>query len=220
MPNKNHDFHPKSFIAKHGGGTISRYRAGQTVYAQGDSADALFYIIRGTVRIVITSEFGKEAVVALLGGCDFFGEGCLDKHPERRSTLVVERDSQIARFDLALVNRALRTDANFSRLLMFFMVGRSERLKERLVTFIHHSSEERLAQLLLTLASDLSGAIPSDQNTLAMMVGTTRGRVNLFMNKFRKLGYIDYDGDIQVHPSLANIIQKNNHSRRISRQCF
>jgi CRP-like cAMP-binding protein len=121
---------------------------------------------------------------------------------------VAERDSKIARFDIALVNRAIETDAKFSRLLMFFIVGRSERLRERLVNFVLYSSEKRLARLLLTLANDVSGAIPSDQNTLAMMVGTTRPRINTFMNKFRKRGYVDYNGDIQVHATLANVISE------------
>ena len=206
VANKNYHFDYKSFIAKHGGGTISKYRAGQTIYAQGDPADALFYIISGTVRIAVTSEFGKEALIALLGDHDFFGEGSLDGHLLRKSTLVAERDSKIARFDLTLVNRAFDTDAKFSRFLMLFIVGRSERLKEKLVDFIFHSSEKRLAQLLLTLANDPSETIPSNQNTLAMMIGTTRSRVNLFMNKFRKLGYIDYNGHVQVHPSLVNIV--------------
>ena len=205
-------FDYKAFAANHSGVTITNCADHQTVYAQGDPANAIFYIISGSFKVTIISEHGKEAVIAILGPGDFFGEGCLDGHLLRSSTIAATTAGEIARFDRATIIQALKDDPAFSDLFLRFILDRNQKLQADLVDQLFNSSEKRLARILMTLASvglnDHSNVItmPITQETLANMVGTTRSRISQFMTKFRKLGYIDYDGQIRVHNSLLNII--------------
>lgn len=205
-------FDCRAFIARHGGGTISRYPKKLTIYSEGDQADALLYVMSGTAEIVVNSRIGKEALIAILGPGDFFGEGCLNVDPLRTSTIITTSDCNIAQFTKSAVRRALNNDPIFSELLMGFILRRNEELKAELTDHLFNSSEKRLARILLTLAGtedEIAShliSVPMNQEILAKMVGTTRSRINLFMNKFRKLGYIDYNGKIEVHRSLINII--------------
>lgn len=209
---KENSFDVRAFIAKFGGGGILKRGVGQVIYAQGDPADALYYVLSGTIKITINSEFGKEAVIGVLGGGSFFGEGCLTENRSRASTVVTVNDCEIARFDAAFVLRVLDEDVPFSRLLMMFLLNTAERLEADLIDRLFNSSEMRLARILLTLADTGQQGRPGfitiaiNQDMLARMVGTTRSRINAFMNKFRRLGYIDYNGRIEVHESLSNVI--------------
>jgi CRP/FNR family cyclic AMP-dependent transcriptional regulator len=212
MAEHKHDrFDYRAFIAKHGG-IASKFADHQIIFAQGDPADALFYVVNGSVKVTINSEFGKEAVIAILGSGDFFGEGCLDRHLPQNATIVTTSDCEIARFDRSVVNSALSDDHEFSKLFLGFLLDRNQKLTADLIDQLFNSSEKRLARILLTLANSELGAqsnfitIPMNQELLAQMVGTTRSRINQFMNKFRKLGYINYNGKIEVHNSLLNLI--------------
>ena len=205
-------FDYRSFIIKHGGGAVSKYNEKQTIYAQGDIADALFYIISGTVKVTILSEYGKEAVIGILGAGDFFGEGCLDGQLLRNSTIAATGPCEIVRFDHAVVVRAMREDQEFANVFMRFILERNQKLQADLIDQLFNSSEKRLARILLTLANaglepqSNTIAMAVNQEMLASMVGTTRSRINQFMNKFRKLGYIDYNGHIKVNTSLLSLI--------------
>jgi CRP/FNR family cyclic AMP-dependent transcriptional regulator len=210
--NKETRFDLQAFLAKHGGGTISKYYEHEAVYAQGDPADAVFYIVNGAVKVTIVSEHGKEAVIAILGAGDFFGEGCLDGLLLRNSTITATTACEIARFDRKTIINALNDDPAFSHVFIGFVLDRNQKLQADLIDQLFNSSEKRLARILMTLASsgldDQSSmiTIPITEETLAHMVGTTRSRVNQFMTRFRKLGYIEYNGQIRVHNSLLNII--------------
>ncbi len=166
----------------------------------------------GAFKVTIISEHGKEAVIAILGPGDFFGEGCLDGGLLRNSTIAATTAGEIVRFDRATIVQALKDDPAFSNLFLRFILDRNQKLQADLVDQLFNSSEKRLARILMTLASvglnDQSNIIdmPITQETLANMVGTTRSRISQFMTKFRKLGYIDYNGQIKVHNSLLNII--------------
>jgi CRP/FNR family transcriptional regulator, cyclic AMP receptor protein len=205
-------FEYEAFVAKHAGATLVKYADRETVYVQGDPTDAFFYIVSGTVRISVVSEHGKEGVVAMLQPGDFFGEGCLSTRRTRATTVTAASACEVVRLGKAAAVRALREDPAFSALLMEFLLDRNEKLKDDLLDQLFNSSERRLARILLTLAntgiSEQSAliTIPITQQTLASMVGTTRSRINQFMTKFRKLGYINYNGQIRVHNSLLNII--------------
>jgi CRP-like cAMP-binding protein len=209
---KHETFDHRGFLAKHGGGNAARYVEGEIVYAQGDPADALFYVASGAVKITVISEYGKEAVVGILRAGDFFGEGCLDGPLARNATITATADSEIARIDRATAMRGLQDDAEFAKKFMSFLLQRNQKLQGDLLDQLFNSSEKRLARILLVLANSEMGAqstvIPMalSQETLATMVGTTRSRINQFMNKFRRLGYIDYNGKIEVRNSLMNLI--------------
>lgn len=209
---KSEAFDYRAFIAKHGGGMMSKYADKQTIYAQGDNADALFYIVDGAVKVTILSEYGKEAVIGILGAGDFFGEGCLDGQLARNSTITATAASEIVRLDRAIVVAALNDDPAFAQSFMHFMLDRNQKLQADLIDQLFNSSEKRLARILLTLANTGLGTqsntitMAINQEMLATMVGTTRSRINQFMNKFRKLGYIDYNGHIEVNNSLLNLI--------------
>jgi CRP/FNR family cyclic AMP-dependent transcriptional regulator len=209
---RNQDFDYRAFIAKHDGATIADYEIGQAIYAQGDPADALFYIISGTVIVTTISEQGKEAVVAILGPGDFFGEGCVDGILLRRTTIKCATPAKIVRLKQAAVLNALKVDSEFASIFLSFVLHRNNKLQADLVDQLFNSSEKRLARILLTLASAGLDAqtnmisVPVTQEMLANMVGTTRSRINQYMMKFRKLGYIDYIGQIHVHSFLLNII--------------
>ncbi len=214
MPQANQarQFDYDAFIAKYGGGRIVEYRKKQTIYSQGDVANAVFYLISGTAEFTVSSELGKEAVIAILHAGDFFGESCLDKELLWSATITAVGDCKIAQFEKSTVIRALNDDPNFAKLFLTFLLSWNESLKADLIDHFFNSSEKRLARILLALSNvGEQGAshfiiVPINQEMLAKMVGTTRSRINGFMTKFRKLGYIDYDGAIEVHNSLFKII--------------
>jgi CRP/FNR family transcriptional regulator, cyclic AMP receptor protein len=208
----NAEFDYQAFIAKNPGATIADYSENQIVYAQGDPADSLYYGVTGTVKVSVVSEHGREGIVALLGPGSFFGESCLDGHPLRTSTVTATTICRIARFRADMIARAIADDPAFTRIFLKFLLGRTAKLKSDLLDQLFNSSEKRLARILLTLSNagieSQSNAIPFpvNQEVLANMVGTTRSRINQFMNKFRKLGYVEYNDRIKVHNSLVNVI--------------
>ncbi len=206
-------FDVKFFLATvDGGRTITTYRKNQTVFSQGDTADAVFYVQNGKVKVTVTSEQGKEAVVALHGTGDFFGEGCLNGQQLRLATVAAMTESVIMRLEKSSVVRTLNEEPAFSGMFVSYLLARNARVEADLVDQLFNSSEKRLARLLLLMAN-FGKEGPTDpvianisQETLAEMIGTTRSRVNGFMNKFRKMGFVEYNGDIKVHSSLLNIV--------------
>jgi CRP/FNR family transcriptional regulator, cyclic AMP receptor protein len=206
-------FDPEAFLGKADGGvTISRYGKGQVVFSQGDPADSVFYIREGRFKIAVMSAQGKEAVVAFLKAGDFIGEGCLTGRPRRVSTARAVQDSVITRLDKATMVRMLRDQPNFSERFTTHLLARSIRIEEDLVDQLFNSSEKRLARALLLLANFGKDGKQEpviakvSQETLADMIGTTCSRVSHFMNKFRQLGYIDYNGGLEVHSSLLDAV--------------
>jgi CRP/FNR family cyclic AMP-dependent transcriptional regulator len=206
-------FDPKSFLATVGEGrSIDKYRKNHVVFSQGEAADAVFHIQKGKVKITVVSEQGKEAVIAILGPDDFFGEGCLAGQPRRMATVATMTDSTIMRLEKAAMIRLIHDEPTFSEMFIAHLLARTIRVEEDLIDQLFNSSEKRLARLLLLLANFGKEGRPEpviakiSQETLAEMIGTTRARVSFFMNKFRKLGFIDYNGGIQVHSSLLNVI--------------
>jgi CRP/FNR family cyclic AMP-dependent transcriptional regulator len=218
-------FDPKSFFAKVGEGrSIGQYRKDQIVFSQGDPADAVFYIQSGKVKLTVVSERGKEAVIAMLGTNEFFGEGCLAGQAQRVATVMTMTDSVITRLEKAAVVRAIQEEPAFAGLFIAHLLARAIRVEADLVDQLFNSSEKRLARLLLLMANFGKEAKPEPilatirQETLAEMIGTTRSRVSFFMNKFRKLGFIDYNGgigDIEVHSSLLNVVLHDEPHIRI-----
>jgi CRP/FNR family cyclic AMP-dependent transcriptional regulator len=209
----NGDFDPKAFLASVGEGrSISKPQEGEVIFSQGDAADALFYIQKGKVKVTTLSSHGKEAVVAILGPGDFFGEGCLAGQPLRISTVAAIADSSVARLQKAAVIRVLHMQPAFSELFMTYLLARNMRMEADLIDQLFNSSEKRLARLLLLLANFGKDGKPQpvlakiSQETLAEMIGTTRSRVSSFMNKFRRLGFIEYNGHLEVHSSLLSVV--------------
>jgi CRP/FNR family cyclic AMP-dependent transcriptional regulator len=206
-------FDPKIFLAKVGEGkTISEYRKDQIVFSQGDAGDAVFYIQKGEIKLTVISEQGKEAVVGILGPGHFFGEGCLNGHPLRVTTAMALDECLITRIEKGAMIATMHDEPEFSELFMAYLLTRNSRIEEDLIDQLFNSSEKRLARLLLLLANFGKEGIPApiigriSQETLAEMIGTTRSRVSFFMNKFRKLGFIEYNGKIEVHNSLLNVV--------------
>jgi CRP/FNR family transcriptional regulator, cyclic AMP receptor protein len=206
-------FDPKTFLAKVAEGqTISKYQDQQVIFAQGDSADAVFYIEAGKVKVTVLSQQGKEAVLALLGPGDFFGEGCMTAQIHRISSAVAIEECTVARLEKAVVLRTLHEEPAFAELFIAYLLARNLRMEGDLVDQLFNSSEKRLARLLLILANfgkdgEPETVIPKmSQETLAEMVGTTRSRISFFMNKFRRLGLVDYNGHMTVNRSLLNVI--------------
>jgi CRP/FNR family transcriptional regulator, cyclic AMP receptor protein len=204
---------PKALLASTGVRRITRdYREGQTIFSQGDRADAVFFIERGKVKLTVLSRQGKQAVVALLGPETFFGEGCLAGQPLRMATATATTDSSITLLPKAATVRALHEDAKFAETFTTYLLLRNIRMEEDLVDQLFNSSERRLARLLLLLANFGKEGRPEpvvpkiSQETLAEMVGTTRSRISHFMNKFRKLGFIEYNGGLEVHRSLLHVV--------------
>jgi CRP/FNR family cyclic AMP-dependent transcriptional regulator len=191
---------------------IGEYHKGEIVFSQGDPADAVFYIQSGKVKVTVVSEQGKEAVVAMLGTNDFFGEGCLAGQALRMATVAAIMDSVIVRLEKAAILRVIQQESAFSEMFIAHLLNRAIRIEADLVDQLFNSSEKRLARLLLLLANFGKDEKPEpilakiSQETLAEMIGTTRSRVSFFMNKFRKLGLIDYNGSIEVHSSLLNVV--------------
>jgi len=206
-------FDPKDFLAQIGEGrTISKYRKGQTVFSQGDIADSVFYIQDGKLKVTVTSEQGKEAVVAILGNDEFVGQGCLAGQQKRIATATTLTDSEIMRIEKDAIVQALHDEPAFSEVFLAHLLKRTIRVEEDLVDQLFNSSEKRLARALLLLANFGKEGRPEplttkvSQETLAEMIGTTRSRVSFFMNKFRKLGFIDYNGTLEVHSSLLSVV--------------
>jgi CRP/FNR family cyclic AMP-dependent transcriptional regulator len=209
----NDEFDAKVFIAKVGAGkTILEFYKDQHVFEQGDVADTVFYIQKGKVKLTVLSEQGKEAVVAILGPGQFFGEGCMNGHKLRISTTTVMEDSVITSVTKEAMLAALHDEPKFSEMFMAYLLTRNSRIEEDLIDQLVNSSERRLARMLLLLANFGKAGSPQpispniSQETLAEMIGTTRSRVSHFMNKFRKLGLIDYNGHIEVHNSLLSAV--------------
>jgi CRP/FNR family transcriptional regulator, cyclic AMP receptor protein len=202
----------RTYLAKARGGTTKDYPKKATIFSQGSPADAVFYIEKGKVKVTVLSARGKEAVVAILGGGDFFGEGCLAGQPLRMATATAMTECSILRVQKETMTRMLHNEPALSELFMSYLLSRNVRIEEDLVDQLFNSSEKRLARILLLLTrfgkdGQHEPVVPRvSQETLAEMVGTTRSRVSLFMNKFRKLGFIEYNGGLQVHSSLLNIV--------------
>jgi CRP-like cAMP-binding protein len=206
-------FNPKAFLAKVGNGkTTERAPNGHRIFSQGDAADAVFYIKTGGIKLTVVSQQGKEAVVAILGHGDFFGEGSLAGQLVYTATATAIDACMIVRIDRAAMIRVLHDEPSFSNLFMTYLLSRNVRIQEDLVNHLFNSAEKRLARILLLLAhygkeGKPEGLIPKiSQDTLANMIGTTRSRVSAFLNKFRNMGFISYNGTIEVHSSLLNIV--------------
>lgn len=206
-------FDPKSFLARVGEGrSISSYAKDQIVFTQGDAADAVFYTQRGKVKVSVVSEQGREAIVAILGAREFFGEGCLAGQTLRIATATAIMPCTIARLEKAAILRVIHEEPAFAEVFIAHLLGRSIRAEADLVDQLFNSSEKRLARVLLLLANFGKEGKPEpiipklSQETLAEMIGTTRSRVSFFMNRFRKLGFIDYNGSIEVHSSPLSVV--------------
>jgi CRP-like cAMP-binding protein len=214
-------FDPKVFLSKvNGGRAIVDYSKNKIVYRQGDPADSVFYIQSGKVKKTVVSEQGKEAVVALLGTGDFFGEGSLAGEPLRLATVSALTKCVIVRISKADITHVIHQEPAFAELFISHLLARNSRVEEDLVDQLFNSSEKRLARTLLLLANFGKEGRPEpiiakiSQETLAEIIGTTRSRVSHFMNKFRKLGLIDYNGHIEVHSSLLNIVLRDQPQLR------
>ena len=206
-------FDPLAFLAKaNGGRTLSAYKINQIVFSQGEPADSIFYVQGGKVKVTVISEQGKEAIVAILGTGDFCGEGCLAGQPRRIATAAAMEESSIMRLEKAAMIRILHDEPEFSERFMSHLLARNIRVEADLVDQLFNSSEKRLARLLLILAKFGKEGKPEpviakiSQETLAEMIGTTRSRVSFFMNRFRKMGLIDYNGHLEIHSSLLNVV--------------
>jgi CRP/FNR family cyclic AMP-dependent transcriptional regulator len=206
-------FDPHGFLRKVGAGkTISRYKKDQIIFTQGDVADTIFYVQSGRVKVVVLSEQGKEAIVGILEPGQFFGEGCLNGHTLRIATTAALEDCVTTVITKTAMKAALHGEPKFSELFIVYLLTRNSRIEEDLIDQLFNSSEKRLARMLLLLAnfgkdeSSMPIKPAISQTTLAETIGTTRSRVSYFMNKFRKLGFISYDGTIEVHRSLLNAV--------------
>ena len=206
-------FDPNLFLARVGEGrTVAEYAKDQMVFSQGDPANAVFYIQKGKIKLTVVSNNGKEAVIAILDSGDFLGEGCLTTQSLRMATATAMSDCSIVRLEKAAMIRVLHDQPAFSEMFLAYVLSRNMRIEEDLVDQLFNSSEKRLARVLLLLANFGKETKPEpviakiSQETLAEMIGTTRSRVSFFMNKFRKMGFIEYNGGLHVHSSLLNIV--------------
>jgi CRP/FNR family cyclic AMP-dependent transcriptional regulator len=209
----NNEFDPKAFLARVGAGkTVLTIKKNQHIFEQGAVADTVFYIQKGRVKLTVLSEQGKDAVVGILEPGQFFGEGCLNGHTLRIATTTAMEECVITSITKEAMIATLRTEPKFSELFMAYLLTRNSRIEGDLIDQLFNSSEKRLARLLLLLAHFGEEGRPQpilldiSQETLAEMIGTTRSRVSAFMNKFRKLGLISYNGKIEVHNSLLNAV--------------
>lgn len=190
---------------------IGKYKQGEAIFLQGDPAEAVFYIQKGKIQITVMSKQGKEGVIAVLGAGEFFGEGCLAGQPLYIATASASTDAAIVKIEKQTMIRVLRDEPTLSQLFMSFLLSRNIQVEADLVDHLFNSSEKRLARILLLLATigkeGKLETIPNiNQEILASRVGTTRSRINFFMNKFRKLGFIEYNGSLKIHTSLLNVI--------------
>jgi len=208
-------FDPKTFLSTiNGGRKIESFSKKQTIFAQGDSSDAVFYIKEGRVKLTVVSQVGKEATIGILNKGDFFGEGCLTGQPLRLCSATAMTDCSVMKISKKSMTEVLHDEPAFSELFVAYLLTRNIRYEEDLVDQLFNSSEKRLARILLLLAQFGKEGEPDilipkmSQETLAEMIGTTRSRVSFFMNKFRKLGFIEYDSGsgLQVHSALLNIV--------------
>ena len=211
---KKRDFDPRKFLATLGEGRkVVTVPKKQRIFTQGDAADSVFYIQVGKVSLTVVSKIGKEATLGILSGGEFFGEGGLAGQPLRMGSATAMTDCELLRIDKKAMMLALHREHTFSDLFVAYLLARNIRYEEDLVDQLFNSSEKRLARILLLLAHFGKEGVPEtvvpkiSQETLAEMIGTTRARVSFFMNRFRKLGFLDYDGSgLQVHSSLLNIV--------------
>jgi CRP/FNR family transcriptional regulator, cyclic AMP receptor protein len=206
-------FDSKAFLAKVGKGkTISTYYKDQNIFEQGEVADTIFYVQKGRIKLTVQSERGKEAVVGILEPGQFFGEGCMNGHPLRIATTTAIEDSVVTAITKNAMVAILHSEPAFSEMFVAYLLKRNGRIEEDLIDQLFNSSEKRLARLLLLLANFGKEGSPQpiepniSQETLAEMIGTTRSRVSFFMNKFRKLGLINYNGKIEVNNSLLSAV--------------
>lgn len=210
---KKFGFDPDTFLAKVGAGrTNLKYASGETIYRQGDSADAIYFLQDGKAKVTVTNTSGKEAVLAIIGTGDFFGEGCMNGQGTRMATVTAMTNCAIMRIEKAAMVAVLHSEPKFSEMFIAYLLHRNSRVEEDLVDQLFNSSEKRLARTLLLLANFGKEGKPEpvvakiSQETLAEMIGTTRSRVSFFMNKFRRLGFIDYNGHIEVNSSLLSVV--------------
>jgi CRP-like cAMP-binding protein len=213
MRSKKIKFDVQKFLANIGGGrTILRVRKKQTIYTQGAKCDALFYIQKGKVKLTAISKAGKEATIAILNPTDFFGEGSIAGQPLRMGFATALTDCELMRIDNTAMTNALHRENKLSDMFVAYLLGRNIRYEADLLDQLFNSSEKRLARILLLLAQFGKEGKPErvipkiSQETLAEMVGTTRSRVSFFMNRFRKLGFINYNGELEIHSSLLNVV--------------
>jgi len=206
-------FDPKRFLANVGSGkTILEFQKNQNLFVQGDVADTVFYLQSGKVKLTVLSEQGKEAVIGILEPGQFFGEGCMNGHPLRIATTTAMEDSIVTAITKEAMIAALHDEPKFAELFLAYLLTRNSRIEEDLIDQLFNSSERRLARLLLLLANFGKAGSPQpispniSHETLAEMIGTTRSRVSFFMNKFRKLGLINYNGNIEVNNSLLSAV--------------
>ena len=210
---KRRQFDLKTFLSTiDGGRTIAAVLKKQTIFAQGDSADSVFYLQKGKIKLAVVATSGKEATIGILNEGDFFGEGCLTGQPLRMCSATAMTDCTVMRIEKKSMMDVIHREHSFSDMFVAYLLTRNIRYEEALVDQLFNSSEKRLARVLLLLAQfgkdgKPEVAIPKiSQETLAEMVGTTRSRINLFMNKFRKLGFVRYNGELEVHSSLLNVV--------------
>jgi len=209
-------FDPKAFLTRiEQGKTTREYRNKQVVFSQGDPANAVFFVRSGKVKLTVVSTRGREAVVGILERGSFFGEGCLAGQPLRMSTASAIQASNVVRVDKSTMVRVLHQEPEFAELFTAYLLSRNVRIEEDLVDQLFNSSEKRLARILLLLSHFGKDSMPESviprvsQETLASMVGTTRSRVSYFMNRFRKMGFIHYNGGLQVHSGLLTVVLRD-----------
>ena len=214
LAKKNRDFDPRKFLATIGEGRkVVAFPKKQTIFTQGDAADSVFYVQEGKVRLTVVSKIGKEATLGILSKGEFFGEAGLAGQPLRMGSAIAMTDCELMRIDKTAMMLALHRESKLSDMFTAYLLGRNIRYEADLVDQLFSSSEKRLARILLLLSHFGKEGVPEtvipkvSQETLADMVGTTRSRVSFFMNRFRKLGFVDYgEGGMQVHSSLLNVV--------------
>jgi len=213
---KKTSFNPKLFLATvDGGRSVANYRKNEIVFSQGDPADAVFYVREGKIKLAVKSKQGSQAVVAILGGQVFFAEGCLNGQSLRLATARAMAESEVMRITKTEMVRVLHAEPAFAEMFIAHLLIRNSRIEEDLVDQLFNSSEKRLARTLLSLANFGKDDAPQpvtakiSQETLADIIGTTRPRVSFFMNRFRKLGFIDYNGDLKINSSLLSVVLRD-----------
>jgi CRP/FNR family cyclic AMP-dependent transcriptional regulator len=208
-------FNSQTFLSTiDGGRKVAAFSKKQTIFAQGDLADSVFYLQKGKAKLSVVATSGKEATIGILHEGDFFGDGCLTGQPRRMCSAIALTDCTVMRIDMKSMMNVIHRERAFSDMFVTYLLTRNIRHEEDLVDQLFNSSEKRLARVLLLLAHFVKDGKPEvaipriSQETLAEMVGTTRSRVNFFMNRFRKLGFVDYHGgdELQVHSSLLNVV--------------
>ncbi|HZO47218.1 MAG TPA: Crp/Fnr family transcriptional regulator [Xanthobacteraceae bacterium] len=227
IPAKTERFDPAVFLETGAQGrTVSAYPKKEIVFAQGDAADSVFYIRKGYVKVTVLSKQGKEAVVALRGMDEFLGEGCLIGQPKRLATATAMTDCVVMRIEKPEILRMLQEEPAFSQMFVSHVLARNARLEEDFVDQLFNSTEKRLARVLLLLANFGKDGCPEpivekiSQETLAEMIGTTRSRVSHFMNKFRSMGFIDYNGHLEIHSSLLSVVLDEQSRTATRRRLF